>query len=47
MTRFRIAWLLLFGLTFPIALRAEVRLPHVIGDHAVLQRDRPIALPKG
>jgi sialate O-acetylesterase len=28
----------------PLFCRAEVRLPHVISDHAVLQRDRPIHL---
>ena len=38
----RIAVLLLCSLLIPIALRADVRLPHVLSDHAVLQRDRPI-----
>lgn len=38
----RIAVLLLGCLAFSAALRAEVRLPHLLSDHAVLQRDRPI-----
>jgi sialate O-acetylesterase len=37
---------LLFGLlvSFGAHAKAEVRLPHMISDHAVLQRDRPIHL---
>lgn len=38
----RIAFLLLCCLLLPVTLRADVRLPHVLSDHAVLQRDRPI-----
>src|SRR5579884_1234717 len=30
------------GLMLGAAARADVRLPHVISDHAVLQRNRPI-----
>ncbi len=38
----RTAVLLLAALLVSAALRADVRLPHVLSDHAVLQRDRPI-----
>ncbi|MGB6132708.1 MAG: sialate O-acetylesterase [Acidobacteriaceae bacterium] len=38
----RIAFLLLCSLAIPATLHADVRLPHVLSDHAVLQRDRPI-----
>ncbi len=43
MKSIRFAFLLLFSL-LPSAstLRAEIRLPHMLSDHAVLQRDRPI-----
>ena len=37
-----LAWIL--ALTFAIPAAAQVRLPKVISDHAVLQRDRPIHL---
>lgn len=33
-----------FALLLPACARAEVRLPNVLSDHAVLQRDRPIHL---
>ena len=36
----RLAVLLAFVL--PLAARAEIRLPHMLSDHAVLQRERPI-----
>jgi sialate O-acetylesterase len=39
---FRIASLFLCLLPFTSTLRAEVRLPHLLSDHAVFQRDRPI-----
>ena len=35
---------LLLALTLPVAAQGEVRLPHMLSDHAVLQRDRPIHL---
>ncbi len=38
----RIVLLLFSLLLIPGALRADVDLPHVLSDHAVLQRDRPI-----
>ncbi|MGA8529945.1 MAG: sialate O-acetylesterase [Acidobacteriaceae bacterium] len=38
----RLAFLLLFVLPLPALGHADVRLPHVLSDHAVLQRDRPI-----
>src|SRR5580700_9280287 len=38
----RIAYLLLYVVAFSTALHAGVRLPHLLSDHAVLQRDRPI-----
>ena len=41
MKSIRFVFLLLFTL-LPSALRAEIRLPHMLSDHAVLQRDRPI-----
>lgn len=34
----------LLALALPIAVPAEVRLPHMLSDHAVLQRERPIHL---
>jgi len=40
----RIAFLFCWCLLPCRLLRAEVRLPHVLSDHAVLQRDRPIHL---
>lgn len=42
MKSFRTALLLSCLLPFSIILRADVRLPHLLSDHAVLQRDRPI-----
>ncbi len=42
MKSLRIALLLLCALSLSGGLRADVRLPHVLSDHAVLQRDRPI-----
>ncbi len=36
--------LLAFTLSFTFAAPAEVRLPHALSDHAVLQRERPIHL---
>ena len=42
MQSFRIAILLLCLAPFSAAARADVRLPHLLSDHAVLQRDRPI-----
>jgi sialate O-acetylesterase len=38
----RISYLLLCFVPFSAALHADVRLPHVLSDHAVLQRNRPI-----
>jgi sialate O-acetylesterase len=38
----RLVFFLLCVLPFSTLLRADVRLPRVLGDHAVLQRDRPI-----
>ena len=38
----RIAFLFVSCLLASAFLRAEVRLPHMLSDHAVLQRDRPI-----
>lgn len=39
----RVAALLVFCLLPSVSsLRADIRLPHVLSDHAVLQRDRPI-----
>lgn len=32
----------LLALALPFAAAAEVRLPHMLSDHAVLQRERPI-----
>ena len=31
-----------FALALPLAARAEIRLPHMLSDHAVLQRERPL-----
>ena len=42
MQSFRIAVLLFCLAPFSAAARADVRLPHLLSDHAVLQRDRPI-----
>ncbi len=42
MPSIRIAVLSLCCLLVPGVMRAEVRLPHVLSDHAVLQRNRPI-----
>ncbi|MGA7351711.1 MAG: sialate O-acetylesterase, partial [Acidobacteriaceae bacterium] len=42
MRSFRIAVLFFCLVPFSAAARAEVRLPHLLSDHAVLQRDRPI-----
>jgi sialate O-acetylesterase len=39
---FCFACLLFSCLLPPASLRADVRLPHLLSDHAVLQRDRPI-----
>jgi sialate O-acetylesterase len=39
---FRIAILLICLAPFAAPARADVRLPHLLSDHAVLQRDRPI-----
>jgi sialate O-acetylesterase len=38
----RLMFVLLCIAAFCGAIRADVRLPHVLSDHAVLQRDRPI-----
>jgi sialate O-acetylesterase len=38
----RLLFVLLCIAAFCGAIRADVRLPHVLSDHAVLQRDRPI-----
>ena len=40
MKRFRLVALVLTSLS--LAAHADVRLPHIFSDHAVLQRDRPI-----
>ncbi len=37
-------WALALGLLGTATARAEVRLPHVIGSHMVLQRDRPLPI---
>jgi len=37
-------WALVLGVLGAAAAQAEVRLPHVIGDHMVLQRDRPLPI---
>ena len=42
MKLFRFSCLLSCLLSFSAVLRADVRLPHLLSDHAVLQRDRPI-----
>lgn len=42
MKSLRVGVALVFGLMLTAAVRAEVRLPHVISDHAVLQRNQPI-----
>ncbi len=38
----RVVLFLALALQFSSALRADVRLPHVLSNHVVLQRDRPI-----
>lgn len=42
MKAIRLAIVLLCALPFSALARADVRLPHPLSDHAVLQRDRPI-----
>jgi sialate O-acetylesterase len=42
MRRFRIVLAAAWTVVFCAAVRAEVKLPHAISDHAVLQRERPI-----
>ena len=39
---YTLATLAVIAMTAPPAARAELRLPHVLSDHAVLQRERPI-----
>ena len=41
---FRILAAALIIAAIPLALPAEVKLPAVIGDHMVLQQDKPIAI---
>ncbi len=42
MRAIRLAFYLLLVLPLSVSARAAVRLPHVLSDHAVLQRNRPI-----
>jgi sialate O-acetylesterase len=39
-----IFWLVIIGIVCPVNARAEVRLPHIFGDHMVLQRDQPLII---